>query len=152
MLDAPTPPNLDELNPAAMKALVAGLYAQIEHLKLVIAKLRRMQFGRKSEKVSRHIEQLDLQLEGLADAVAEPARAVQEPAAEEASPATTGKRRSLPEHLRREVHTHLPEEKSCPSCGGTMRKFGEAVSEMLEYIPASFLVIRHVRPKLSCAC
>ncbi len=152
MLDAPTPPNLDELNPAAMKALVAGLYAQIEHLKLVIAKLRRMQFGRKSEKVSRHIEQLELQLEGLAAAVAEPARAVQEPAAEEASPATTGKRRSLPEHLRREVHTHLPEEKSCPSCGGTMRKFGEDVSEMLEYIPASFLVIRHVRPKLSCAC
>ena len=65
MLHAPTPPNLDELNPAAMKALVAGLYAQIEHLKLVIAKLRRMQFGRKSEKVSRHIEQLELQLEGL---------------------------------------------------------------------------------------
>jgi transposase len=27
---------------------------------------------------------------------------------------------------------------------------GEDVSEMLEYMPASFKVIRHVRPKLSC--
>jgi transposase len=32
-----------------------------------------------------------------------------------------------------------------------MRKLGEDVSEMLEYIPASFIVIRHVRPKLSCS-
>jgi len=29
-------------------------------------------------------------------------------------------------------------------------KLGEDVSEMLEYMPASFLVVRHVRPKLSC--
>ena len=38
---------------------------EIEHLKLLIAKLRRMQFGRKSEKVERQIEQLELQLEDL---------------------------------------------------------------------------------------
>ena len=75
MLDAPTtPPNLDTLNPAAMKALVVGLYAQIEHLKLVIAKLRRMQFGRKSEKVRGQIEQLELQLEGLQATVSESAQ------------------------------------------------------------------------------
>src|SRR5271168_2224465 len=38
---------------------------EIEHLKLVIAKLRRMIFGTKSEKVSREIEQLELKLEEL---------------------------------------------------------------------------------------
>ena len=32
-----------------------------------------------------------------------------------------------------------------------MRYFGEDVSEQLEYIPDSFKVIRHVRPKFSCA-
>jgi|GEM_PF-5776865 len=37
----------------------------IEHLKLLIAKLRRMQFGRRSEKVDRQIEQLELRLEDL---------------------------------------------------------------------------------------
>jgi transposase len=31
-----------------------------------------------------------------------------------------------------------------------LRKLGEDVSEVLEYIPASFFVVRHVRPKLSC--
>jgi len=31
-----------------------------------------------------------------------------------------------------------------------MRRLGEDVTEVLEYVPASFKVIRHVRPKLSC--
>jgi transposase len=38
-----------------------------------------------------------------------------------------------------------------PCCGGAFKPLGEEVSEMLEYIPASFKVIRHVRPKLACA-
>jgi len=38
----------------------------------------------------------------------------------------------------------------CPQCQGELRKLGEDVSEMLEYVPASFVVIRHVRTKLSC--
>jgi transposase len=29
--------------------------------------------------------------------------------------------------------------------------FGEDVSEQLEYVPESFKVIRHVRPKFACA-
>lgn len=41
----------------------------------------------------------------------------------------------------------------CPDCGGAMRKIGEDVTEQLDYVPASFRVIRHVRPRLSCrAC
>ena len=38
---------------------------EIEHLKLLLAKLHRMQFGRKSEKLTRQIEQLELRLEEL---------------------------------------------------------------------------------------
>ena len=38
---------------------------EIEKLKLQIAKLRRMQFGRSSERLARHIEQLELRLEEL---------------------------------------------------------------------------------------
>jgi len=33
---------------------------------------------------------------------------------------------------------------------GELHKLGEDVSEMLEYVPPSFVVIRHVRTKLSC--
>ena len=151
MFDArATPPDIDVLDRVAVKALVTSLYAQIEHLKLVVAKLRRMHFGRKSEKLHREIEQLELQLEGLQTAAEQPLRPVekQQP---KAAPQRQRKKRALPGHLRREVHTHPPKEKSCPECGGALRKLGEDVSEVLEYIPASFFVIRHVRPKLSCA-
>lgn len=47
------------------KAATATDKAEIEHLKLLIAKLRRMQFGRRSEKLDRQIEQLELRLEEL---------------------------------------------------------------------------------------
>ena len=33
-----------------------------------------------------------------------------------------------------------------------MKHLGEDASEQLEFMPASFRVIRHVRPKLACAC
>jgi transposase len=33
---------------------------------------------------------------------------------------------------------------------GDLIKLGEDISEVLEYVPARFKVIRHVRPKLSC--
>jgi len=49
--------------------------SEIEHLKLVIAKLRRMMFGTKSEKVAREIEQLELKLEELEVREAERERA-----------------------------------------------------------------------------
>jgi transposase len=135
---------------AAVKALVASLYAEIEHLKLVVAKLRRMHFGCKSEELRHHIEQLELQLEGL-QAVAAPSMRPVEKSQSNPAPPAERKDRALPRHLPREVHTHPPKEKCCPECGGTLRKLGEDVSEMLEYIPASFFVIRHVRPKLSCS-
>ena len=66
------------------------------------------------------------------------------------TPRRKRKRRPLPEHLPRETHTHMPAEEACSACGGQLCKLGEDVSEMLEYIPASFKVIRHVRPKMCC--
>ncbi|RCW63209.1 transposase [Pseudorhodoferax soli] len=38
----------------------------------------------------------------------------------------------------------------CTACGGRLRQIGQDVSEQLEYVPAHFKVIRHVRPKLAC--
>ena len=57
---------------------------------------------------------------------------------------------TLPDHLPRQTRRHEPQETVCPQCQGALRKLGEDVSEMLEYVPASFVVIRHVRTKLSC--
>jgi transposase len=145
--------DLTTLDRTALEALVLAQQekllsrdSEIEHLKLVIAKLRRMMFGTKSEKVTREIEQLELKLEELETRQSERAAITSTVADTGSKPA----RRPLPEHLPREVHTHLPNEKACRECGGELRKLGEDVSEMLEYIPASFKVIRHIRPKLSC--
>jgi len=135
----------------ALKALVIAQRAQlhshvaeIEHLKLVIAKLKRLQFGRRSEKLEREVEQLELRLEEL-QVAATPAVALtpSKPAAQ------VPVRRPLPEHLPRERVVHQP-ACSCPDCGAAMRQIGEDVSEILDYVPARFRVIRHVRPKLAC--
>src|SRR5579862_2800816 len=100
----------------ALKAMVANLREQlssrvieIEHLKLTIAKLRRMQFGRKSEKLDRQIEQLELRLEDLQAAQAEqdfpsPTPATAARAAESGRPV----RRPLRGHLPRKVRKIFP--------------------------------------------
>jgi transposase len=118
-------------------------------MKLMIEKLRQMMFGKKSEKVILKLEQLEFQLEEE-----ETTQAVLEAVLDRASPAREAKprpeRKPLPEHLKREVITHVPGRDCCPDCGAPLRQFGEDISEQLEYIPDSFKVIRHVRPKFSC--
>jgi len=134
----------------------------IEKLKMQLAVLRRARFGRSSEKLDRDIEQLELLIGELEEeAAAEDARAVPaDPAApndpHSASPVRPRKqpgRTKLPDHLPRETITHEP-ACTCPGCGGTVfSRIGQDERELLEYIPSSFKVIRHVRPKLSCrAC
>jgi transposase len=155
-------PDLNLLPSEALKALVLAQHEQllwreseIEHLKLLIAKLQRMQFGRKSEKLERQIEQLELRLEDLQSRPLENASQPESKSAATASAllisaAAKPTRHPLPDHLPRQTQTHMPKESACPDCGGALSKLGEDVSEMLEYVPASFFVVRHVRPKLSC--
>lgn len=157
-----TLPDLDLLSVEALHALILAQHQQllsreneIAHLKLLLAKLHRMQFGRKSEKIQRQIEQLELRLEELESNHGEqpgPSEAPSAAASSIPSVPSSGqpRRRPLPQHLPRHKQTHLPKETECPQCQGELRKLGEDVSEVLEYIPASFVVIRHIRPKLSC--
>jgi len=163
-----TLPNLDSLDPHELKVLILSQHEQllskdeqlasrdteIEHLKLLIAKLRRMQFGRKSEKLDRQIEQLELRLDELQATQAENTTGSHAPAvaAPIADVAAKAARRPLPEHLPREVRKYLPKQEARPDCGGALKSLGEDVSEILEYVPARFKVIRQVRPKLACAC
>jgi transposase len=134
----------EELAAARSERLV--LATLIEHLKLQIARLKRMQFGRSSEKLDAQIDQLELILEDL-----ETSQAQISPVAKSAEPKAAPVRRPLPEHLPREVVRHEPEP-GCPDCGSVLKAIGEDVAEMLEYVPASFKVIRHVRPRLACSC
>lgn len=148
--------DLDSLDKETLKALLIrerrSNALEIEHLKLVIEKFRRMLFGVKSEKLTGELEQLEFRLEEL-----ETSEAAEEAAEEkdtETRPAGRQRRRPrrkpLPEDLPREVVMHMPEHDCCPDCGGSLRQFGEDVSEQLERVPATFKVIRHVRPKFAC--
>lgn len=123
---------------------------RIEHLKLMVEKLRRVIFGSKSEKIVVQLEQFELELEDMETAQAA-AEAAVERIAPEKTPKSRPERKPLPEHLPREVRTYAPGSDCCPDCGTALRQFGEDVSEQLEYIPENFRVIRHVRPKFSCA-
>ena len=162
-----TLPDLNGLNPDELKALILTQHqnlvtqhealvsreTEIENLKLLILKLRRMQFGRKSEKLDPHIQQLELRLEDLEAAQTESVlpEGDNRPQTPAARVPRRPARRPLPDHLPRETQTHEPEHTACPECGGALRRLGEDVSELLEFVPARFKVIRIVRPKLSCA-
>jgi transposase len=150
-----TLPDLSGLDADALRALIlsqqeelASRDTEIENLKLLILKLKRMQFGRKSEKLDKQIEQLELRLEDL-----EANQSARPPSTSPTTHTTTASkpvRRPLPEQLPREVEIYHPRQECCPDCGGKLRLLGEDVSEILEYVPARFKVIRQVRPKLSC--
>jgi transposase len=138
--------------PEEVRALIATQAATIARLQAQLAKLRRMHFGRSSERLSAAIAQLELALEDLEEQeAAKPVKAAPaEPAAD--ADALKPARRPLPGHLPREVVTHLT-ACACPRCGSELRRLGEDVTEVLDYRPASFRVIRHVRAKFTCrAC
>jgi transposase len=61
-------------------------------------------------------------------------------------------RRELPAHLPRvEVpHDLSDEQKKCPCCGKDRKCIGTEISEQLEFVSASFKVLKHVRHKYAC--
>jgi transposase len=138
------------------EARVSDLDAEIETLKLIIAKLRHGRFGASSERTSVLLDQLELQLGELVERRAEESAAEEITATQATQPHATAPkprrmpaRRPLPEHLPRE-RIVLPSPAVCPCCGGRLRKLGEDVTETLERVPARWKVVQHVREKFSC--
>lgn len=127
------------------------LDAQIAHLKLTIAKMRRDTFGASSEHGAK-LDQLELQLGELVEAATEGKVAAEIAAPVAVVPEQKPSRRPLPSHLPRERVIHAAAT-ACPCCGGQLRKLGEDVTETLELVPATWKVIQHVREKFTCrAC
>ena len=128
--------------------------ALIAHLKLQIEKLRHQLFGSKSERRSRLLDQLELQLEEL-EATASQDAAIARIAAHKVADAPGFERRRpsrqpFPEHLPRE-RVVIAAPCACPACGGTrLSRIGEDVTETLEVIPRRWKVIQTVREKVAC--
>jgi transposase len=140
---------------AALKRLVLELQLEIERLKGQLARERHARFGRSSERTELALSQLQLSLDAVG-AVMAAAESPQVP--QQQAPASSRARcrasSRKPAHLPRETLTYVPAALStgcgCPNCGGRLRKLGEDVAETLEYVPATFKVVRHVREKHSC--
>ena len=139
-------------DPALLQRLVRDMAAavdqrnsEIERLQAIIQKLRRMQFGRRSERLD--ADQFELALEDLDSDIAH---------VQEAAPVVIAdrdarpKRNPLPDHLPREDRVLDIDHAACARCGGPLHAAGESVSEMLDWIPATLRVIRTVRPKYAC--
>lgn len=134
---------------------VALLRLMVEKLKMQLLRRTRAQFGPSSE----HLDGVQIALIEGKPLDELPAR--REPAKADSANAAEVDRR-LPAHLPCESKTYRPEASDthrdasgqacgCTACGGRLRLIGQDVSEQLEYVPARFKVIRHVRPRLACS-
>ena len=138
---------------AQTRAMVSASEDMINHLRLQIAKLRREQFGRSSERHAQLMEQLEMQLEDLETDIAEgrvKAEATAPPSTVAAFERRHPARKPFPEHLPRErVVVGAPT--SCSCCGSArIVKMGEDITETLEVIPRQWKVVQTVREKFTC--
>ena len=133
---------------------VAFLKLMVDKLTLQLLRARRAQYGSSSE-------QLDDPQIALIEGAPLYEHPAPKPAPKPDAANSAGLDRQLPAHLPRENQVHRPEASEaahdapgdacgCTLCGGRLRQIGADVSEQLEYVPARFKVIRHVRPKLAC--
>lgn len=112
--------------------------------------LRKTLYGRRSEKLD------PAQLALFAELMGEPAQPEPAPATPDGKSARAPQRRPgrnpLPEHLpRKRIELKVAEEqRTCPLCGAEKVCIGHEVSEVLNFVPASFEVLEYAREKLAC--
>ncbi|SLK13514.1 Transposase [Novosphingobium mathurense] len=137
-----------ELERAELKTAKETVKAQnltIEKLEHRLARLLRVQFGRSSEKMD--IAQLRLMFEEV-DTPA-PANDDAPVAAKPQSARKARIRAPIPAHIPRQTTEHHPGP-CAGGCGGPETTISEDVTEVLDYVPARFRVLRHVRPRIAC--
>jgi transposase len=139
-------------------AEIAFKQAFIDKLTHEMAVLKRMKFAATSERFASTLapEQRSLLEETLDADLAELAQEIEREQAgdKDKGEKKTPKRTPLPPHLPRRDVPHEPVDTTCPTlgCGQPLQRFGEDISERLDYQPGVFSVERHVRGKWACRC
>ena len=130
------------------------LHAENDKLRLLIQRLLRQQFGRRSEQLTP--DQLQLGLEDLEQTIAENQAGQDAAEAQQGRCRTAPPRRNhgaLPEHLPHYEVLIDVERRDCPCCGGTLHAIGELRTEQLDIVPAQLRVRVIRRPRYACrAC
>ena len=125
--------------------------AELALLKVQLETLRRLKFGRSTERfdpaqqqlfdetVAADLAAIEAQIEAHTSGAARPSVARAKPV-----------RKPLPAHLPR-VICHQPAAScTCAKCGGELHKVGEEFSEKLDIKPAEYFVLKTIRPVLGC--
>jgi transposase len=130
------------------------LHAENDKLRLLIQRLTRHQFGRRSEQLP--ADQLQLALEELEQTIAAN-QAGQDAAAASSGlphkPRTEQSGRNhgaLPAHLPRYEVVIDVEDKDCPCCGNALHAIGELRTEQLDIVPSLLRVRVTRRPRYVC--
>lgn len=125
--------------------------AKIDKLTHEIARLRRVQFAAKSERMDPAQRELfDEAMAADIAALEAELDALREPAKPAARAAPKPARRPLPPELPRIETVHAPASCDCATCGAALVKIGEHVSEKLDVEPMRFFVRRDVHPQYAC--
>lgn len=126
-------------------------------LELKLQQLMRERTGRRTEKIpddqlalalahANDDELMDDEVEAGFDEDLDDVEATEE------RPKRKAKRKKLSDKLPRQVHEHLvaDSDRCCPDCGKPMASMGFDTSEVLDFIPARFIVREHRREKVAC--
>jgi transposase len=143
---------------AAMLELLTKLAFDNAKLSADNARLLKRALGQTSERVGS--KQLDMLMQ-LVDAPKDEHLAAPSPEPEpEGGKRGKGKQKNRDNHGRRALPAHLPrienivhvegDARNCPICGKERTCIGHAMSETLEYSPASFKVLVNKSEKLAC--
>jgi transposase len=136
-----------------LKASLAERDQRIQWLEFEMAKLQRMIFGARSERVQNLPDSAQQPLwSDTADDL--PVASPIEFKTVVSSPVKgKPKRTSLPDHLPREIVVLplSPEDRRCPACGAERPVIGYESSERLDYVPAQLKVIETRRQKCACS-
>ena len=125
--------------------------AKISKLTHEIARLRRVQFAAKSERMDPAQRELfDEAMAADIAALESELEALREPAKPATRPSPKPARRPLPPELPRIETIHEPASCDCATCGAALVKIGEHVSEKLDVEPMTFFVRRDVHPQYAC--
>lgn len=156
--------DLAQMNAQELRDLAASLIAQvtqkdqelkfkelkIEQLTHEMATLRRWRFARRSEQLdSGQRSLLEESIDEDLEAIGLEIEALQAAPKAARPPKRRPRRVALPAQLPRLEIRHEPERTVC-SCGCSLERIGEDVSEKLDYTPGVFHVERHVRGKWVC--
>jgi transposase len=156
-------PNQLPNDPTALRQMVMRLLEEVEtkdrrlrQLQHWVEQLLRARYGPRRERVNEN--QLFLFAVALVSAGREAPSEPEGSGATEKAESTAAKpkghgRQRLPKSLeRRRVVYDLEEAKrQCPECQAELKRIGEEVSERLEYVPASLVVIQEACQKYACA-